>query len=342
MTLAVTLLATLSISGQGASAPPPSPAALYARISPAVVTVVSPRLDGGIELGSGIVVHKDGWIVTAAHVVEDSERAVVKLHETADPVPATVVSISRTEDIALLKLGVALPKEIVPATFGNSDALKVGDWIGCIGTPFGLEETFTTGVVSAIRTNFGNEWSLGPKKVIQTDAAINQGNSGGALFNAKGEIVGIASSIRTAGKDAGNVGLGFAVPSNTVKKRLFEEPLPALGVLLRRIPEPLGRALHWDVPGGALLVEKVIPDSAAARAGMRGGFVPASFAGYEVLVGGDIIIAVGPHTTQDGAAIAQYLRTLKPGDTLTYTVVRESHRGKIDVVIPNHPPVPRL
>jgi serine protease Do len=253
-----------------------------------------------------------------------------------------VVSISRTEDIALLKLGTALPKNITPVNFGDSDALKVGDWVGCVGTPFGLEETFTTGVISAIRTNHGNEWSLGPKRVIQTDAAINQGNSGGAVFNQKGEVVGIASSIVSPSREHGSVGLGFAVPSNTVKKRLFDEPLPALGVMLRRIPEPLGNALHWDVPGGALLVEKVIADSPAAKAGMRGGYVPSNLGGYEVVLGGDIIIGVGPHTTEDGAAIGKYLRTLKPGDTLTYTVVRESHRGKIDVVVPNHPPVPKL
>lgn len=319
-----------------------APAALYARVAPAVVTVISPRPDGAVEIGSGVVVHKEGWIVTAAHVVEDNEQAIVRLHEAGEPARAIVVSISRTEDVALLKLTAALPKGVVPVRFGNSDALKVGDWVGCVGTPFGLEETFTTGIISAIRDDHGDKWSLGPKRVIQTDAAINQGNSGGAVFNGRGEVVGIASSILSPSKEAGSVGLGFAVPSNIVKKRLFEEPLPALGVMLRRIPEELGRALHWDVPGGALLVEKVIPDSPAAKAGMRGGFVPSSLAGYEVLLGGDIIIGVGPHTTEDGASIAKYLRALKPGDTLTYTVVRESHRGKVDVVIPNHPPVPRL
>jgi S1-C subfamily serine protease len=257
-------------------------------------------------------------------------------------VRARVISLSRTEDVALLKLDAPPPKGVIAATLGDSDALKVGDFVGCIGAPFGLRDSFSTGVVSQLRDDYGDEFSLGPKRVIQTDAAINHGNSGGALFNAYGEVVGIASSIRTTARDAGSVGIGFAVPSATVKKRLFDQPLPAVGVLLRRIPEPVGRALHWDVPGGALLVERVVPGGPADKAGLRGGYVPADLAGYQVVLGGDIIVKVGPHPTSEPDKVAEYLRNLKAGETLSYTMVRESHKGQVDIVVPASPKPPAL
>ncbi len=290
---------------------------LYQRSLPAVVfiEVAGPGLSGS---GSGVVLHKDGFVATAAHVVEKATEILVEFQDGSKQA-AKVASLSRTEDLALLKVA-ALPKGIAVPMLGDSDALNVGEAIYCIGAPLGLKNTLTTGIISAIRKDHGSDLAMHPHNVIQTDAAINQGNSGGALFNDKGEVIGIASFF--ASQTGGSVGLGFAVPSNTVRNRLFEHAIPYFGLVLRRVPSPLAKLLHWPVHK-ALLIESVHPSSAAARAGLRGGFIPSDFSGIEVMMGGDLIVGVGELEIGQAAEIHAYLANLKSGDKVTYTVIRE-------------------
>jgi serine protease Do len=287
------------------------------------------------SLGSGVVLHGEGWVVTAAHVVEDAE--LIEVHFVDGQVsPASIVSLSRTEDVALLKTEVP-PKRPVVAALGDSERLKPGMRLFAIGAPLGLEHTLTAGVVSALRRNTGP--GLHPSRVLQTDAALNPGNSGGPIFNESGEVVGIASSI--ASRSGGSMGLNFAVPSATVRARLFEAALPWVGVSLRFIPKDVAELLNWPVESG-LLVEKVARDGAAEKAGLRSGPVEAEIGGTEVRLGGDLIISVNEIATTDLAAIGKSLRALKVGDSIRYEVLRAGRRAVVEVPLPALPRIPLL
>lgn len=309
---------------------------LYAKLAPAVVIIAVTGTEGS-GLGSGVVLHKKGFIATAAHVVEGATLINVEFLDGSRQM-AQIVTLSRTEDLALLKVG-TVPKATVAPVLGDSDTLKVGQPIFCVGAPLGLKHTLTTGIISAVRKDWGSQLSVQPKNVIQTDAAINQGNSGGALFNQRGEVIGIASFIAT--RSGGSNGLGFAVPSNSVRRRLFEEAIPYIGVSLRRIPPPLADVLNWPVDD-ALLVESVQSGSPAAEAGLRGGFITADLSGVELTMGGDLIIEVNGHPTADAAKIHRFLHGLKAGDKLPYTIVRGGEPMKVEVTVGKLIPIPTL
>jgi serine protease Do len=304
-----------------------TPEALFAQLAPGIVFVSVQRADGE-DVGSGVILHGDGLIATAAHVVEGATTISVQFLDGSKQ-GAQIATLSRTEDLALLKVA-ALPKSSYVATLGDSDRLVVGQTVFCIGAPLGLRHSMTRGIISAIRENYGSELSLMPRNVIQTDASINQGSSGGALFNDRGEVVGIASFI--ASKSGGSVGLGFAVPSNTVRRRLFEEAIPYFGLVLRRIPAALADVLQWAYPE-SLLVEKVEPASAGARAGLRGGYIPTDFAGLKILLGGDLIVKVNGAGFDEPHRIHAMLRGLKAGDKVDYTILRGGKLEHAELVV---------
>ncbi len=301
--------------------------ALYDGLAPAVVTIYA-SAPGAPGVGSGVVLHPDGFVATAAHVVEHAWEINVEF-KNGESSAAEVVTLSRSKDLALLKV-----EEIPAATFvpelGDSSELVVGEPVFCIGAPLGLKHTLTTGIVSAIRSDFGHELAFLPKNVIQTDAANNQGNSGGALCNRRGQVIGIASFL--ASTTGGSVGLGCAVPSNTVRQRLFVEAIPYIGVSLRRIPAPLAEVLNWAAPD-ALLVEIVKPGSAAYRAGLRGGEIEATVGGITLMLGGDLIVKVGDLEIGDTTQVHEYLTGLKAGDVISYTVIRSGERTQVDVPV---------
>lgn len=339
--LAITLLL--------AAAPTATPAgleALFEKVDPSVVTVrvglkrldetsSGYRLQVGVGMGAGVVLHSDGFVATAAHVVDGSEGVWVDFQDGTTE-PADIVTLSRTEDVALLKVW-SMPKGVAVATLGNSDAVKPGQSVFAIGAPLGLGHSLTAGVVSSVR--HGPHQGLMPGNVIQTDAALNTGNSGGALFNAKGEVVGIASYI--ASTSGGSQGLGFAVPSNVVRERLFEHPLPYLGVSLRHLPPPVTKLFNWPYPE-VMLIEVVRPKSAADEAGLIGGQVDATIGGSEVRLGGDVIVKVNGHEAGEVKAIGQYLDALKEGDQVQYTVLRGGKLLDVSVKVPKRIPVPKL
>ncbi len=322
-----------------------SPEELFPRVDGAVVTIrVGTRFERkgesgaimglSIGTGSGVVVHKDGWVVTAAHVVETAEAIEVHWRDEFKA-NAKVVSLSRTEDLALLKVE-GVPKSVVVVPLGDSDALKPGQRLFAIGAPYGLEHSLTSGVVSALRTN--ERRGLMPRHLVQTDVPINQGNSGGPLFNEKGEVVGIASFMLS--KSGGSVGLNFAVPSNTVRTRLFDEALPYIGVSLRFIPRDVAFIFNWPLEG-AFLVESVLPESPAANAGLRGGDAESEVAGNEVRLGGDLIFKVNDVSAHETAKVAKVLRALKPGEAIRYDYLRGGKPMTLEVPVPEGltPPV---
>lgn len=275
-------------------------AKLYQKAVSSVVTIYTttnaftsqgPTQNNG--LGSGVLISHDCHILTAAHVVDGSTKIKVKTQD-GKLRDATVLFSEKTADIALLKLDVP-DSSLAHATLGNSDAMAVGQNIYAIGSPYGMENSFSSGIVSAFR-NF-NALYDGTVNIefIQTDAAINSGNSGGPLFNSNGEVVGIASSILTV--SGGFQGIGMAVTSNTVKSLLAFEDRPWIGVesvFLKS--EDLARLFNLNLSGG-LLVQKVAKASPADKAGLQGGTISANVNGRPILLGGDIILQIDTQET---------------------------------------------
>jgi serine protease Do len=282
-----------------------------------------------------VVLHGGGFIATAAHVVEEAEMIEVEYSDGSTS-PAEIITLSRTEDLALIRAE-TMPAGARVAVLADSDQVRVGQPVFAIGAPLGLKATLTTGVVSAIRGE--DKSGMGPRKALQTDAALNQGNSGGPLFNDRGEVVGIASSIATV--SGGSMGLGFAIPANSVRHRLFDQPLPWLGMSMRFVSKTMAETFNWPITEG-LLVEKVRPDSPAAKANIRGGAIAAVVGETPVILGGDILLKMGGHDFTDLSKVAAALTALKPGEELTYTVLRAGKTYDATVKVPEWKRPPRL
>lgn len=275
-------------------------ARLYQNVVASVVTIYTTSNSftekGPVQnqgLGSGVLISSDCHILTAAHVVDGSSKIKVKTQDGKLRM-ATVLFSEKSADIALLKLDIP-DSGLSHATLGDSDTMAVGQNVYAIGSPYGMENSFSSGIVSAFR-NFNTLYD-GTVNIefIQTDAAINSGNSGGPLFSSNGEVVGIASSILTV--SGGFQGIGMAVTSNTVKSLLSFEDRPWIGiegVFLKS--EELAKLFNLNLSGG-LLIQKVAPASPADKAGLQGGFIPANIGGKPILFGGDIILKIGPQDT---------------------------------------------
>jgi len=231
------------------------------------------------SLGSGFILDPDGHILTNNHVIENADEIVVRL-DNAKEYKATVIGKDAKTDIALLRIeGVS---GLASVTLGDSDSLRVGEWVMAIGNPFGLDHTVTAGIVSA-KGRFIGAGSY--DDYIQTDAAINPGNSGGPLINLRGEVVGINSAIFS--RSGGNIGIGFAVPINLAKELLPQLKEKGkvtrgwLGVLIQKVTPEIAESLGLEETRGALVAD-VIKDGPAAGAGMKVGDVITEFDGHPV------------------------------------------------------------
>ncbi len=231
------------------------------------------------SLGSGVIFTADGYIITNNHVVEDADEINVSLY-TFEEYKATIVGRDPKSDLALIKIE---PKTDLPyVTLGDSEKLRVGEWVLAIGNPFGLQKTVTAGIVSAKGRSINNE-SYG--NFIQTDASINPGNSGGPLFNLKGEMVGVNTAIFS--RTGGNIGIGFAIPVNMAKNVLAQLKEHGkvtrgwLGVMIQQVTSELADNFGLDRPIGAL-VGQVMPGSPAEKAGLKAGDVIIEYNGKEV------------------------------------------------------------
>jgi S1-C subfamily serine protease len=314
---------------------------IYARAAPGVVQITSttttadnPSLAPFDQqavpdqaLGSGFVIDKTGHIVTNYHVIEGADAIEVSF-SNQDTLSATIVGSDPSTDIAVLRVQ-SSSRGLAPLAFGNSDTVRVGDPVVAIGNPFGLRRTATAGIVSAVQERTITAPNGYPiDHVIQTDAQINSGNSGGPLLSARGEVIGVNSQIARADGSSGNVGIGFAVPSNTVKAVVAQLVSTGkvdrayLGISGSTITPELARVFRLPVDEG-VLVEGVSPGSAADKAGLKGGATDVVVAGESHVLGGDVIVAVGGKKVASTDELRDVLADLKPGQSVNV----QTHRG---------------
>jgi len=242
---------------------------------------------GTAGLGSGVLIDNDGHVLTAAHVVQTADSVAAHFVD-GTVIKATVIRSHPEMDVALLALD-RIPEGIKPAKLGDSDKVSIGDQIFVIGAPLGLSHSFSVGHISRRHDNRTDANAAVRAEVFQTDAAINQGNSGGPMFNNKGQVIGIVSYIQT--RSGGSEGLGFAVTINEVVRSLFEERALWSGMSGIVLPPVVAEVLN--VPGETgFLVQKIAANSPAEAAGLRASRIPARIAGLDLLVGGDVLLSL--------------------------------------------------
>lgn len=297
---------------------------LYADTSPSVVTIHTATADAAGEqitasgLGSGVLV-EDNLVMTAAHVVHNADRILVKF-KNGYTTSAEIITSVTSSDVALIKLETP-PEDAAIAAIGDSDNVRVGEPVFVIGAPFGIEQTLSVGTLSG-RLNRGLMSGGEPIEFLQTDTSINTGNSGGPMFNREGEVIGIVSFILT--KSGGFDGIGFAVSINGAKEALMNGPAFWTGFEGIFLEPHIAAALNVPQRTG-LLVQHVVSGSIADAAGLRGGRISTQLDGVEVKLGGDIVLSIqgtvcdGPHNF---AAIKEQIASLTAGDSFLIKVLR--------------------
>ena len=315
--------------------------AIYQSYGPGVVTVISILSTSGpgggqAAQGSGFVIDKTGYIATNAHVVRgDAPRfppvkQVYVQFSDGNKVGAKVVGADLSSDVALLKVNPS-GLNLTPLPLGVSSKLAVGQPVAAIGSPFGEQQSLSTGVISAVNRDIDSLTAFKIGNAIQTDAAINHGNSGGPLLDARGRVIGINSQIQSTG--GGGEGVGFAVPIDTVKRSLAQLRAKGsvayayLGVQSQDLYPQLARRLGFGVSRGAL-VAKIEKGSPASSAGLSAGKGKISFQDERgVPLGGDVIVRVDGRPVQHADDLANLIGARSPGQTVTLDVYRgKSHR----------------
>ncbi len=321
-----------------ASMDPEVLASLYERASPSVVHVGVTTHEGRGS-GSGFIVSSDGAILTNNHVIENAESVSVTLKDGTE-LAAKVIGRDPSTDVAMLQVN--SPSPLPPARLGNSDQVRVGELAVVMGSPFGFEQSLTAGYISALGRTLrsGDLYGSEIENVIQTDAAVNPGNSGGPLLNTRGEVIGITTAIFTL--SGGFEGLGFAVPVNTAKAVASElvqrgyVQRPFVGVSGLDLTPQLARRLNLPVEQG-VLVQAVHPGSAAERAGIRAGEQKFDTPIGPILLGGDVLVAINGESAATMADVSRISRRLNIGDSITIEVVRHGDRLELVGVLGEHP-----
>jgi 2-alkenal reductase len=310
------------------------------RVGPAVVTVVN-RMDSsqgfsGEARGSGVIIDQDGRIITNNHVVEGASELTV-IFSNGQSSPAQLVGRDQISDIAVLKVNGSVP---ATAPLGDSEKLKVGETVIAIGSALGdFQNTVTVGVVSGINRTLKGDNGINMENMIQTDAAINHGNSGGPLLNLSGEVIGINTAVvRTSGDTMGGEsdvaeGLGFAIPVNTVKSitsqliNTGKVERPYLGVVSRPLSAMLASYYRLRDENGNLLDKGVLVTEVASQSG-------ASAAGVQP---GDVILKIDDTALDEDHPLVNVLMTHQPGDTVTLTIVRDGKTSQLKAKLGTRP-----
>ncbi len=284
-------------------------------------------------LGSGIIIDKSGLIMTAAHVVENADK--VNIHLVDGRVfSATILSSSTMADVALIQIN-APPADLSFVKPWDSDKVKTGEQVFVIGSPYGLDHTLTVGYLSGRRITDGEE-SLMDLEFLQTDAAVNQGNSGGPLFNKDGRLIGIVSHIRT--QSGGNEGLGFAASINMAKSLMLDEGPFWFGAQFIPLTEKLTQALNIPYKE-ALLVQRVAKGSLGDALGLKEGNIPIQIKDNPVLLGGDVLVEMGGDTIYINRAGRQrlfdYIHSIPPGGEMSVVVLRGGKKVTLTATIPD-------
>ncbi|MGD9580191.1 MAG: S1C family serine protease [Vampirovibrionia bacterium] len=322
---------------------------VYKEGSPAVVNITSVALSYDFFYqvvprtgsGSGVIISPDGVIVTNNHVVNNATELTVTLLDGSE-YPAKVLGIDLNNDLAVLKITVPENVKLHYVEFGNSDDLEVGQRVYAIGNPFGLQSTLTTGIISSLSRTLKSENGRIIKDIIQTDAAINPGNSGGALLDTSGNLIGI-NTANFSPKAVGNVGIGFAIPINTVEKitddlikyGFVKRPYMGLSHMLSLTPK-LSAILHSPKTTG-ILVQGMLPDSPMEKAGVKPGNQIVMIGRYKLLVGGDIIYAYNGKVVTSIPELVGLIESAKIGDKVVLTVIRDGNLKDIQVVLEEKP-----
>ncbi|MCK4470666.1 MAG: trypsin-like peptidase domain-containing protein, partial [Anaerolineae bacterium] len=317
---------------------------LYQRTNPGVVYIEVLVGEGETNIplgsGSGFVIDTEGHIITNNHVVEEANIVRVIFSDGSVADDAQILGRDPYSDLAVIFVDVS-PERLVPLELGDSSTLQVGQRVIAIGNPFGLEGTMTIGIISALGRTLPaqviqNAGFRNPE-IIQTDAAINPGNSGGPLLDTRGQVIGVNTAIRSA--TGTNSGIGFAVPVNSVKHivpHLIEEGTyhyPYLGITsdnrftVAELAGPLGLPVTHGV-----LISEVQPETAAVRAGLRGGDHEVEIMGATIMAGGDIIVAIDGYELRDFDDLIAYLvRETEVGQDVLLTVIRD--RAELEIPV---------
>jgi len=328
---------------------------IYERAAPGVVQITSTGQPGVSvlpagdprqpALGSGFVMDKAGHIVTNFHVVEGADEIRVSF-SNRDTVEATLVGTDPSTDVAVLQVETSA-SALTPLSLGDSDKVRVGDPVVAIGNPFGLDRTATAGIVSAVQRLIN---SPDPRftidHVIQTDAPINHGNSGGPLLNTRGQVIGVNTQIETGGLSTGNVGIGFAVPSNTVKDVVAQILSTGkvdhayLGIRGQEVTSDLAETYKLAVEAG-VLIGSVEPGTGAAKARLQGGDTQVVVAGETYVLGGDIIVAFDDRQISSIEELRDAIAAHKPGEKIRLEIYRDAKKTSVTVTLGRRPASPQ-
>ena len=282
--------------------------------------------------GSGFILDKEGLILTNDHVIDNAQRIEVTLSDK-HKYKADLIAVDKNHDLALLRIKAP---GLVPAVLADSSGLVVGQRVYAIGNPFGLNGTMTRGIISSIRSIRGpNNNPI--EDAIQTDAAVNPGNSGGPLLNSRGEVIGITTLIASNGAEQSS-GIGFAIPVNTAKAVLDDFAKygrvrrPSLDIVTLPISPDLAQSMGLPADYG-ILIERVLPGGAAERAGLRGGTQRMYMGNTPVMVGGDLIVALDGQDITTPQDLSAAMNQHRAGDVVALTVFRGRRRMEVKVTL---------
>jgi S1-C subfamily serine protease len=338
--LAALLLVALPVTTSAQPCTEPL-AQIFERVSPAVVSIqamkinkIKPQRRFETIVGSGVIIERDGQILTNAHVVDGAASVLITL-DNGTKVTARTIGLDTVLDVALLRVESQGP--MPTARLGDSASVKVGDEVVAIGNPIGLDQTMTRGIVSGLNRVLPG---VSDEAMIQTDTPINPGNSGGPLVDRCGSVIGINTLIS---EDAQSI--GFAVPINAARAVLRElrdsgrVVRPWLGIQGRAIEAGLGAIVRLPITPG-YLVEVVFDASPAEEAGIRGGNLAVVVQGEEYLLGGDILTAIQGTPIQTHQDYVAKVRTLKPGQRVKVSLVRDGQPRELTLTVSERPRLP--
>ncbi len=329
------------------AAPPRTATAIAAAAVPGVVSItstVSGTTSSGVAGGTGFVLDRTGRILTNEHVVADASAVHVSFAD-GTKANAKVLAEDKLLDLAVIK--VSVPSSVLkPLPLGSSDSLRLGDSVMAIGNPFGLDRSVSVGVVSGVHRQIQAPNGFTLSNAVQTDAAINHGNSGGPLLDFAGRVVGVNAQIADSGVNA-NVGVGFAIAIDTVVKRAIASMTqgkavqhPWVGVSLDEVDAILGTSGRVKASSGVLLTG-IVPGGPAAKAGLRGGSSIAQVDGAQYCVGGDIVTAVGGVKVTTSGELQTAVSTFGPGATVKFAIVRANgQKTSVPVTLGTQPATP--
>ncbi|MBI5286088.1 MAG: trypsin-like peptidase domain-containing protein [Deltaproteobacteria bacterium] len=318
---------------------------IYQQMGPSVVNIINTTISYDFFFnpipesgtGSGSIIDKKGYILTNNHVVENAQRLEVTLYD-GSKWEAKVVGTDPSNDIAVIKID-APSDRLKTILFGDSSDIRVGQKVLAIGNPFGLERTLTVGIISSLGRTLRAANGRLMRGIIQTDAAINPGNSGGPLLDSDGRTIGINSAIFSP--VGANVGIGFAIPVNTVKKvlsQLIEKGYvsrPWLGIMGQNIGPGLAGLLK--LPSQGILIAEVVRGGPAEKVGIKGAKRVVAIGNLQLAIGGDLVVAINGKTIKSMDELSEVVESRLPGESLELTIIRDGKRMVVKVTLTESP-----